>query len=146
VRVSTNCAAIITATAIRNAGEMPSAIGFDRKSNASPIYAVREFVSWYASPRAPSSTPSDTMNDGIRQPTVTAPVSEPVTVATAMPLSAAGNGAHCHFSAATLTIDAASARTEPTDRSMPAMISTNVMPTDITTRSGIWFAIVLNVS
>lgn len=83
MRVSTNWAAIITATAIRNAGEMPSAIGFDRKSNASPIYAVREFVSWYARPRAASSTPSDTMNDGIRQPTVTAPVSAPVAVATA---------------------------------------------------------------
>ncbi|MDR8957512.1 hypothetical protein FEP76_06041 [Burkholderia multivorans] len=63
-----------------------------------------------------------------------------------MPISAAGSGPHCHFSAATLTIDAASASTEPTDRSIPAMISTNVIPTDITTRSGIWFAIVLNVS
>src|ERR1700744_5666688 len=86
------------------------------------------------------------MNDGIRQPTVIAPVNVPVSAAAATPSKAAGNGDQCHFSATTLTTDAPSASTEPTDRSMPAMISTNVMPTAITTRSGIWLAIVLNVS
>ena len=35
--------------------------------------------------------------------------------------------------------------TEPTDRSMFAMISTNVMPTATTVMSGIWLAIVVKV-
>ena len=86
------------------------------------------------------------MNEGMRQPTVTAPVTHPVRVAPAMPSNAAGSAPQCHCNAATLVTAAPRASTEPTDRSMPAMISTNVMPTDITTRSGIWFAIVLNVS
>ena len=48
--------------------------------------------------------------------------------------------------AITLTVDAASASTEPTDRSMPPMISTKVMPTASTIRSGIWLARVLKVA
>ena len=86
------------------------------------------------------------MNDGIRQPTVTAPVMVPVSAAAATPSSADGNGPQPHFSAATLTTDAPSASTDPTDRSIPAMISKKVITTDINTRSGIWLAIVLNVS
>jgi type VI secretion system protein ImpL len=46
----------------------------------------------------------------------------------------------------TLIVDAASANTEPTDRSMPPMIKTKVMPTASTIRSGIWLARVLKVS
>lgn len=49
-------------------------------------------------------------------------------------------------STATLTVDAASASTDPTDRSMPPMIRMNVMPTASTMRSGIWLAKVLKVS
>src|SRR5581483_2219852 len=86
------------------------------------------------------------MNDGMRQPTVTPPVTVPVSAAAATPINAEGTGPQPHLSAATLTTDAASARTEPTDRSIPAMIRTKVIPTDMTTKSGIWFAIVLNVS
>src|SRR6201996_7717425 len=86
------------------------------------------------------------MNDGMRHATVTSPVTAPVSAAAATPSSAEGNAGQCHFSAATLTTDAPSASTEPTDKSMLAMISTKVIPTDITTRSGIWFAIVTKVS
>ncbi len=86
------------------------------------------------------------MNDGIRHATVTPPVTQPVSVAPAMPSSAEGSAGQCHCKAATLVSAAPSASTEPTDRSMPAMINTNVMPIDITTRSGIWLAIVLKVS
>ena len=74
------------------------------------------------------------------------PVTQPVKVAPAMPSKAEGSAGQCHCNAAMLVSAAPSASTEPTDRSMPAMISTNVMPIDITTRSGIWLAIVLNVS
>ena len=47
---------------------------------------------------------------------------------------------------ATLTTEPARASTEPTDRSMPPMISTKVMPTASTIRSGIWLARVLKVA
>ncbi len=39
------------------------------------------------------------MNDGIRQPTVTAPVTQPARVAQAIPSSAAGSGPQPHFRA-----------------------------------------------
>lgn len=39
-----------------------------------------------------------------------------------------------------------SASTEPTDKSMPAMISTKVMPTAITSRAGISLAMATKVS
>lgn len=47
---------------------------------------------------------------------------------------------------ATLTVDAAKAKTEPTDKSIPPMIKTKVMPTASTIKSGIWLANVLKVS
>lgn len=63
-----------------------------------------------------------------------------------MPSKAAGNTLQPQPRIATLTADAARANTEPTDRSMPPMISTKVMPTDNTIKSGIWLASVLSVS
>ncbi|MNZ66744.1 hypothetical protein D3C78_849750 [compost metagenome] len=86
------------------------------------------------------------MNDGMRQATVTAPVMLPASAATAMPSKAAGSTLQPQPRMATLTADAASASTDPTDRSMPPMISTKVMPTASTIRSGIWLARVLKVA
>ena len=86
------------------------------------------------------------MNDGIRHATVMEPVMVPANAAAAMPSSAAGRTLQPQPSVATLTVDAASASTEPTDRSMPPIISTNVMPTARTIKSGIWLASVLKVS
>ncbi|MNM55793.1 hypothetical protein D3C81_669420 [compost metagenome] len=86
------------------------------------------------------------MNDGMRQATVTTPVILPASAAIAMPSTAEGSTPQPQPSIATLTVDAARASTEPTDRSMPPMISTNVMPTASTIRSGIWLARVLNVA
>ncbi|MNI90713.1 hypothetical protein D3C73_1482720 [compost metagenome] len=63
-----------------------------------------------------------------------------------MPSNAAGKMLQPQPRIATLTVDAASASTEPTERSMPPMINTNVMPTASTIRSGIWLARVLKVS
>lgn len=81
----------------------------------------------------------------MRQATVTPPVMLPARAATAMPSSAEGSTPQPQPSIATLTVEAASASTEPTDRSMPPMISTKVMPTASTIRSGIWLASVLKV-
>lgn len=85
------------------------------------------------------------MNDGIRQATVIDPVTVPASAATAMPSNADGSTLQPQPRIATLTVEAASASTEPTDRSMPPMISTKVMPTASTIRSGIWLARVLKV-
>ncbi|MNZ78369.1 hypothetical protein D3C78_969380 [compost metagenome] len=85
------------------------------------------------------------MNDGIRQATVIEPVILPANAATPMPNKAAGSTLQPQPSIATLTADAARASTEPTDRSMPPIISTKVMPTASTIRSGIWLARVLKV-
>src|SRR5471030_1056860 len=137
---------MITSKAMMNDGEIPKATGFDSQANESPIYAVREPVIWYARPRAISSTPKDTMNDGIRQATVIEPVMVPASAATAMPSNAAGKTLQPQPRIATLTAEAASASTEPTDRSIPPMINTNVMPTANTIKSGIWLARVLKVS
>ncbi|MNG03155.1 hypothetical protein D3C84_862220 [compost metagenome] len=86
------------------------------------------------------------MNDGIRHATVIEPVMVPARAAAAMPSNAAGTTFQPQPRIATLTVEAASANTEPTDRSMPPMISTKVMPTARTIRSGIWLARVLKVS
>ncbi|MNE91987.1 hypothetical protein D3C80_1896650 [compost metagenome] len=86
------------------------------------------------------------MNEGMRQATVIEPVMVPARAAAAMPSRAAGSTLQPQPRMATLTVDAASANTEPTDRSMPPMINTKVMPTASTIKSGIWLARVLNVS
>ena len=86
------------------------------------------------------------MNEGMRQATVMLPVTVPANAATAMPSSAAGSTLQPQPRIATLTVEAARASTEPTDRSMPPMIRTKVMPTASTIRSGIWLARVLKVA
>src|SRR5471032_270013 len=137
---------MITSNAMMNEGEIPKATGLDSQANESPMYAVREPVIWYATPRAISSTPRDTMNDGMSHAKVMEPVIVPANAAQPMPSTAAGNTLQPQPRIATLTADAARAGTEPTDRSMPPMISTKVMPTANTIRSGIWLARVLKVS
>ncbi|MCY1418153.1 hypothetical protein D9M71_337040 [compost metagenome] len=75
-----------------------------------------------------------------------APVMEPANAAHPIPNNAAGNTLQPQPSIATLTADAARASTEPTDRSIPPIIRTKVMPTASTIRSGIWLARVLKVA
>jgi hypothetical protein len=86
------------------------------------------------------------MNDGIRHATVIEPVIVPANAATAMPSKAAGKTLQPQPRIATLTAEAASASTDPTDKSIPPMINTKVMPTASTITSGIWLARVLKVS
>ncbi|MNN49963.1 hypothetical protein D3C81_1645250 [compost metagenome] len=62
-----------------------------------------------------------------------------------MPSNAEGNTPQPQPRMATLTVEAANASTDPTERSMPPMIKTKVMPTASTIRSGIWLASVLKV-
>ncbi|MNY61171.1 hypothetical protein D3C86_1978230 [compost metagenome] len=65
------------------------------------------------------------------------PVTVPANAAAAMPSNAAGRTLQPQPRMATLTVEAASASTDPTDRSIPPMISTKVMPTARTIKSGI---------
>src|SRR5471032_2592488 len=90
--------------------------------------------------------PSVTMNDGRRQATVTAPLIAPTTTPVSIASSVAGSSDQFHCSIAMPAMAAASAIVEPTDRSMPAMISTKVMPTAVTATAGMSLAIVTNVS
>ncbi|MNN90044.1 hypothetical protein D3C81_2079420 [compost metagenome] len=77
------------------------------------------------------------MNDGIRHATVIEPVTVPANAADAMPSNAAGRTLQPQPRMATLTVEAASASTDPTERSIPPMINTKVMPTARTIKSGI---------
>ena len=90
--------------------------------------------------------PSDTMKDGSRQATDTAPVTAPQASPVARPSAAAAGTLHFSCRIAAAVAAALSASTEPTDRSMPAMISTKVMPTAITASAGISLAMVTKVS
>jgi hypothetical protein len=90
--------------------------------------------------------PSDTMKLGRRQATETAPVTVPQTRPVASPSSAATGTESFHSRMAAAVTAALSASTEPTDRSMPAMISTKVMPTAITASAGISLAMETKVS
>src|SRR5450830_1729085 len=128
------------------AGDKPNKIGELMPSTALPIYSVRELVTWYAMPRAISSTPSETINEGIRQPTEIRPVMEPHTAATSMPSRAELHTGQPQCTVASDSTEAAKAITEPTDKSMPPMIRTKVMPTAITTKVGISFDKVLRVA
>src|ERR1700761_6467559 len=89
--------------------------------------------------------PSVTMNDGNRQATVIAPLIAPTTTPTPIARTVAGSSDQCHCSIAMPATAAASAIVEPTDRSMPAMISTKVMPTAVTATAGVAVAIVTEV-
>ena len=57
---------------------------------------------------------------------------------------ATGTG-RCQVTSACASTVEHSARTDPTERSMPPAISTSVMPTAITVSDGIWLASVVNV-
>ena len=82
----------------------------------------------------------------MRQPTEIRPVMAPQVAATSMPSMAALHTGQPQCTTASDRTEAASAMTEPTDRSMPPIIRMNVMPTAITTRVGILFDRVLRVA
>ena len=89
--------------------------------------------------------PSVTTNDGSDQVTLTRPLIAPHAAPAASAASnAIGNGT-CHFTMSVPSTAPDSASTEPTDRSIPPMTSTYVMPTAVSTVAGIWLAIVVNV-
>ena len=90
--------------------------------------------------------PKETINDGKRHATEISPVTAPQVSPTSKPNADAGKGPQCHTRMALAVAAADSASTEPTDKSMPAMINTNVMPMDITNRAGISLAIATKVA
>ena len=90
--------------------------------------------------------PSETMKEGRRHATEIAPVMVPHTSPVSSASAAAAGTGQCHCRMAAAEVAADSAMTEPTDRSMPAMMSTNVMPTAITASAGISLAMVMKVS
>ncbi|MNT00393.1 hypothetical protein D3C72_1348240 [compost metagenome] len=90
--------------------------------------------------------PSDTMKLGNRQATDTAPVTAPHSRPVISPSRPAAQGPSPHTRMACAATAADSASTDPTDRSMPARISTKVMPTAITASAGISLAMVTKVS
>ena len=141
-----NWPAITTATAARKAAEIPSpGSGAAIPSIRGPMYLVCESVAMEAQPRAISSIPSVTMKDGIDQPTLTSPLAKPQTRPALTPSAAAAHTGHCQSTMATPSRTAPNASTEPTDKSMPPTISTSVIPTAITVRSGLWLATVASV-
>ena len=80
------------------------------------------------------------------QPTVTPPFTSPAARPTASASPTAGPSPHPHCASATPRSAPLKASTDPTERSMPAMMRTNVIPTEITVRAGIWLASVAKVS
>ena len=78
VRDNKNWPPITAVTAIRKAGESRiPAIGSPTTSTAEPMYLVSELVTTFVAPRAISSMPSVTMNEGILANTETVPLNNP---------------------------------------------------------------------
>ena len=105
-----------------------------------------EPVTRYAPPRAISSMPSVTMNEGIPHPTVTRPLAAPATQPDTEASGTAATSGQPHAVSALPSTALLSASTEPTERSIPPMTSTNVIPIAITASAGIWFASVTRVT
>src|ERR1035437_1612132 len=89
--------------------------------------------------------PSVTINDGTPSRTLTSPFSVPA--ANPMPMQSAtpAHKDHSQFTIATPSAAPHSPSTEPTDRSMPPMMSTSVMPAATTASVGMRLAIVPSV-
>jgi hypothetical protein len=132
---------------MRNAGERPSpGTGAPIASIAPPMNTDCEPVTRYAPPRATSSMPSVTMNEGIPHPTVTRPFAAPATSPAPSASGTAAINGQPHPVSALPSSALLSASTDPTDRSIPPTTSTNVIPIAITTSAGIWFASVTSVT
>jgi hypothetical protein len=86
------------------------------------------------------------MKEGMRQCTETIPVSVPHSAATTTPSGAAAYSGQPQRTMAMDSMEAASAITEPTERSMPPMMRMKVMPTDITTSGGMSLESVMKVA
>ena len=86
------------------------------------------------------------MKLGSRQATDTAPVIVPHTRPVSKPSAPAAHTFMPHSMMACAATPADRASTEPTDKSMPAMINTNVIPTAMTASAGISLAILTKVS
>ncbi len=82
----------------------------------------------------------------LRRATDTAPVMAPHSSPVTRPSAAAAGMLQCHCRMAAAVAAALKASTEPTDRSMPAMMSTKVMPIAITVSAGISLAMLTKVS
>jgi hypothetical protein len=88
------------------------------------MYWVRESVTRYALPRATSSMPSETMNEGTRQATLIKPVTVPQRTPQTSPTAIAAGMFQPQDCMATALNPPASASTEPTERSMPPITRT----------------------
>ena len=89
--------------------------------------------------------PNVTMNDGMPNRTLTNPFSVPATSPMPMQSAAPAHNGHSQFTMATPSTAPESPSTEPTDRSMPPMMRTSVMPAATTASVGMRLARVLSV-
>src|ERR1035437_5160037 len=89
--------------------------------------------------------PSVTMNDGTPSRTLTSPFSVPAANPMPMQSAAPAHNDHSQFTIATPSAAPQSPSTEPTERSMPPMMSTSVMPAATTASVGMRLAIVPSV-
>jgi len=80
--------------------------------------------------------PSVTMNEGIAQTTVIVPLINPQANPSNRHSGRAIQIGHSQPAMATPSAAAPKAITEPTDKSMPPIINTKVMPTAMTVKSG----------
>jgi hypothetical protein len=89
--------------------------------------------------------PNVTMNEGILPHTLMTPLINPQTAPDNKQNGTAIQSGHSYRTINTPKTAEPSASTLPTDKSMPPMINTKVMPTAITVKSGMRLAIVLIV-
>ncbi len=85
------------------------------------------------------------MNDGTLQVAQTEPLVRPQPAPTARASAADGPSGQPQRVMAIPSIEPESASTEPTDRSIPPAMTTTVMPTATTTRSGTWLMTIWRV-
>jgi len=124
----------------RKAAEIPSpGSGAAIPSIRGPMYLSASPVRMEAQPRAISSHPSVTDEDGIDQPTLTSPLAKPQTRPGAHAQRGGGHNGPLPIHHGTPSTTAPKASTEPTDKSMRQRSGTSVIPTAITVRSGLWW-------
>ncbi len=146
VRRSSTAVATPTASISHTAGEKTRKPRAGRSTRASsPRVSTSIFCSWarpLAAPRRMLIEPSVTMNGVMPSPATSAPLTAPVSAATAMPASAAGKGPTPALSSeATTTV--VSATVDPTERSMPPSMMIMVMPAAATPTTAVCRAMVI---
>ena len=121
------------------------AIGRAIHSTRGPMYFVSESVTRYAAPRATSSMPRVTMNEGIDQRTETMPLARPQIPPMPRQATSASQKGQAQSAMAIPRTHPERASTEPTDRSIPPITRTSVIPTETTVKSAIWLTMIRSV-